>query len=111
MATAAAVAAFLILRRLGGGSRVPANVLLEKIRSGAKVIDVRSPAEFLQGAYPGAVNIPVQDLGRRLSEVPKDKAVVVYCASGARSAMAARVLKAAGFIDVVNGGGLGEMPR
>jgi len=71
---------------------------------------VRSPDEFRDGAYAGAVNIPLQDLGRRLAEIPKDKAVVLYCASGARSGMAARVLKQAGYADVVNAGGLGDMP-
>ena len=37
--------------------------------------------------------------------------MVLYCASGARSGMAARVLKQAGYADVVNAGGLGDMPR
>jgi len=108
---ALAVAGLLVIRRLKGGSRVSPNVVTEKIRSGAKVVDVRSPGEFRGGAYPGAVNIPVGELGRRLQEVPKDKPVVLYCASGARSAMAARVLKDAGYPDVVNAGGLGDMPR
>lgn len=87
-----------------------ANPILEKIRSGAKIIDVRTPDEFMDGAYPGAVNIPVQALGARLAEIPTGASIVVYCASGGRSAMAARMLKQAGWSDVVNAGGLDDMP-
>jgi len=75
------------------------------------VVDVRSPEEFRDGAYAGAVNIPLQELGRRVAEIPKDKPVVLYCASGGRSGMAARVLKQAGYAEVFNAGGLGDMPR
>ena len=84
----------------------------EKITSGARIIDVRSPGEFRDGAYPGAVNIPLATLPARMMELePKEKSIVVYCASGARSGQAARILKQAGFSDVVNAGGLADMPR
>jgi phage shock protein E len=107
---AIAVVAFIVISRLRGGGKVASSVVLDKIKAGAKVVDVRSPEEFRDGAYTGAVNIPLSDLGRRLAEIPKDKPVVLYCASGARSGMAARVLKQAGYADVVNAGGLGDMP-
>ena len=90
---------------------MPASTVKEKIAAGATIVDVRTPGEFRDGAYPGAVNIPVQDLDRQMGEIPKDKPVVLYCASGARSAAAARALKQAGYPDVVNAGGLGDMPR
>jgi phage shock protein E len=109
-AALAALAGWLVFRRFIGGARVASNVVLEKIKAGAKVVDVRTPDEFRDGAYPGAVNIPLQDLARRLAEVPKDKPVVLYCASGARSGMAARLLRQAGYGDVLNAGGLGDMP-
>ena len=84
----------------------------EKITAGARIIDVRSPGEFRDGAYPGAVNIPLATLPARLMELePKDKPIVLYCASGARSGQASRILKQAGFADVVNAGGLADMPR
>jgi rhodanese-related sulfurtransferase len=105
-----AVGGVLALRMLLGGKRVSTEVVKQKLAAGATVIDVRSPGEFSGGAYPGARNIPVQEIGARLKEVPKGKPVVVYCASGMRSASAARVLAQAGF-DVVNAGGLGHMPR
>jgi phage shock protein E len=88
------------------------NPILAKIQAGAAVIDVRSPDEFTDGAYPGARNIPVNALPHRWAEVgPKDKPVVVYCASGGRSAVAQQMLKAQGFTDVTNAGGLEDMPE
>jgi rhodanese-related sulfurtransferase len=87
-----------------------ANIVLEKIQSGATILDVRTPDEFRDGAYKGAVNIPLSDLGIRKAELKPDVPVVVYCASGARSAKGARLLKEAGFRDVINAGGLLQMP-
>jgi len=88
------------------------NIVLSKIQAGAVIVDVRSPDEFADGFYPGAKNIPVNVLPNRLAEVgPKDKPVVVYCASGGRSAVAQQILKAHGFADVTNAGGLEDMPE
>lgn len=88
------------------------NPILAKIQAGASIIDVRSPDEFADGAYPGAKNIPVNALPNRIADVgAKDKPVVVYCASGGRSAVAQQILKANGFIDVTNAGGLEDMPE
>jgi phage shock protein E len=83
----------------------------DMIMAGAKVIDVRSEGEFADEAYPGAVNIPLDVLPSKLDSVgPKDGAIVLYCASGARSAAAARFLKQAGYTNVANAGGLDDMP-
>jgi phage shock protein E len=87
------------------------SIVKQKIEAGATVVDVRSAEEFRDGGYPGAVNIPLDALASRLNELPKDKPVVLYCASGARSGVAARHLKRSGFTDVVNAGGLFDMPR
>ena len=89
---------------------MPSSLVKQKIDAGATIVDVRTPEEFRDGAYPGAINIPVSNLGARLGEIPKSKPVVLYCASGARGASAARAMKQAGFADVVNAGGLGDMP-
>jgi phage shock protein E len=87
------------------------STIKEKIAAGARLIDVRTPAEFRDGSYPGAVNIPVASLPARMHELePKSASVVLFCASGARSAQAARLLRQAGFTDVVNAGGLDDMP-
>jgi phage shock protein E len=81
-----------------------------KLKAGATVLDVRSEAEFRGGSYRGAVNVPLQVLSSRLDRIPKHRPVVVYCASGSRSAMAARILRKAGYEDVSNAGGLHHMP-
>ncbi|HEY9594189.1 MAG TPA: rhodanese-like domain-containing protein [Spirochaetia bacterium] len=89
-----------------------AGSIKEKIAAGARVVDVRTVAEFRDGAYPGAINIPLSLIPLKMKELePKDKPIVLYCASGARSGQAARLLKAAGFTDVVNAGGLDDMPQ
>ena len=88
------------------------NTILEKIRAGALLVDVRTPDEFKDGSYDGAINIPLAALLQRQEELgPKDKPIVLFCASGARSGLGARLLKQAGFTDVVNAGGLEDMPR
>jgi NADPH-dependent 2,4-dienoyl-CoA reductase/sulfur reductase-like enzyme/rhodanese-related sulfurtransferase len=69
---------------------------LEAVRAaGAQVIDVRSPAEHAAGHISGTVNIPVDDLRERLSEVQLEN-VVVYCAVGQRGHIATQILKANG---------------
>jgi phage shock protein E len=107
--TIAAVAAVLALK-LVLTRRAPAHVVAEKLRAGATVVDVRSEAEFRGGAYRGAINVPLQALASRLDRIPRDRPVVVYCASGSRSAMAARVLRRSGYGDVSNAGGLHHLP-
>ena len=59
---------------------VPAGDLLERARKGlVTVLDVRPPQEFAAGHVPGAVNIPVHELERRLAELPRRREVVAYC--------------------------------
>ena len=78
--------------------------LPELKREGAQLVDVRSTAEFAGGHAPGTVNIPLQELGERAKELDPNRWVVVACASGTRSAMAARRLKSLGFSKVMNAG-------
>ena len=68
------------------------------------VLDVRTPGEFSQEHVPGAVNIPLQELGARTNEIPvaKDQVFEVICASGARSAAATRMLHEAGWAQATN---------
>lgn len=63
--------------------------------AGAQVVDVRSPAEHAAGHIEGSINIPVDDLRERLSEVQMQD-VVVYCAVGQRGHIATQILKAHG---------------
>ena len=90
--------------------RTPAPVVAAKLQAGATVVDVRSEAEFRGGGFRGAINVPLQALSGALHRIPKDRPVVVYCASGARSAMAVRILRKAGYADVSNAGGLRDLP-
>jgi rhodanese-related sulfurtransferase len=61
------------------------------------VLDVRTPEEFATGHVPGAVNIPYDQVASHLTEIPKDKEVVLYCRSGRRAGLAGEVLKASGY--------------
>jgi phage shock protein E len=88
------------------------NSIKEKIAAGAKIVDVRTPAEFKDGAYPGAINIPLALLPLKMKELePRTTPIVLYCASGARSGQGMRFLKQNGFTDVINAGGLDDMPE
>lgn len=68
------------------------------------LLDVRSAAENASGSIEGSLNIPVQELSARMSEIEKHKTapVIVYCHSGGRSAMASQLLAANGFSNVTN---------
>lgn len=68
------------------------------VRAGAVLLDVRTREEFAAEHVPGAVNIPVQELPARITELGSPaRKVVVYCRSGGRSATAAFLLKRAGY--------------
>lgn len=64
------------------------------------VIDVREPGEYKRGFIKGAVNIPLSQLQRRLTEIPKDKTVLLYCQSGMRSKNAAKILSRRGYSNI-----------
>jgi phage shock protein E len=77
----------------------------EILANGAVVVDVRSPGEFAGGHYKGSINIPLDQLSKRINDVKKyKKPVVVCCASGMRSSSAASELRKHD-IEVYNGGG------
>lgn len=77
-------------------------MLPELKKNGALFVDVRSAAEFASGNAPGTINIPLQELGSRLNEIPKSAPVVLCCASGTRSGMAKLLLKKNGYPTVHN---------
>jgi NADPH-dependent 2,4-dienoyl-CoA reductase/sulfur reductase-like enzyme/rhodanese-related sulfurtransferase len=68
------------------------------------LLDVRTPTEFSAGSIPGAVNIPVDELRERLSELPRHQQIALYCQVGQRGYLATRILLQNGF-DAVNLGG------
>lgn len=71
-----------------------------------QLIDVRTAEEFATGHIPGAVNIPLQELGQRLNEVAADQPLVLYCRSGNRSTQAATLLSGQGYTGIYNLGGI-----
>lgn len=66
------------------------------------LLDVRQPGEYEAEHLPGAKLIPLAELGSRLPELDAGKPIVVYCAIGGRSRVAAQVLAAKGFREVLN---------
>lgn len=73
------------------------------------VVDVRSPEEYAEGHVPGAVNIPIDEVEQRLSEIPQDRPVVPYCnmyhPGSSRGERAAMLLQAHGYeATTLNGG-------
>lgn len=103
----AAMAAFFFYTRFVG--KISSAEARRLVTEGARLVDVRSAGEFAGGHLAGAVNIPVNELPRRMAEVgAKDEQIVLYCASGARSGRAAGLLREAGYARVAD---LGAMSR
>ncbi|MFP3901715.1 MAG: MBL fold metallo-hydrolase [Acidimicrobiia bacterium] len=84
------------------GSRITATELAARLEDtpGLQLVDVRAPGEWELGSIDGAVNIPLPVLRRRAGELALDRPMVVHCAGGYRSSIAASWLRAAGATDV-----------
>ena len=72
------------------------------VAEGAQLVDVRSPMEFAQGALPGSINLPVQNIQAARGQLDTAKPVILYCRSGARSSQAQMMLRSMGFAEVHN---------
>ncbi len=83
-------------------------MLPELKKKGALFVDVRSAGEFSHANAPETINIPLQELAKRLGEIPKSAPVVLCCASGTRSGMAKMLLKKNGYREVYNIGTWGK---
>ncbi|MGK5087585.1 rhodanese-like domain-containing protein [Bdellovibrionota bacterium FG-2] len=102
------IAAFFARRHLKSKK---VRAMIPKLMSeGAVIVDVRTAAEFASGAKLESRNIPMQQLDRRVAELDPSKPVIVCCASGSRSAMAAVILKRHGFKNVLNAGAWTNVP-
>ena len=84
--------------------RIDVAGLKARLAAGARVIDVRSPAEYSGGHVPGAINIPIEQLDALFSQVTSNPAEPVYfiCAVGGRSARAVEIARARGLAAPVN---------
>jgi rhodanese-related sulfurtransferase len=106
------LAGILLMRRSPGGSpALAAEVSVEQAlsmrESGAFVLDVRQPEEWLDHHIPGSTLIPLGELSARLSELPETQEILVVCRSGNRSAQGRDILLEAGFDQVTSmAGGL-----
>jgi len=77
---------------------------MELLRQNPRVylLDVRTPGEYLQVRLEGAHLIPIDQLLRRLAELPRDRPILVYCTVGARSSQVYRYLAEQGYPEVYN---------
>jgi len=87
---------------------VSATELNEKLKNGKRplVVDVRQPGEYHTGHINGAKLIPLGELSGRLKELPKNKEIVLVCASGSRSRSATKMLVREGYEAVNMNGGM-----
>jgi Rhodanese-related sulfurtransferase len=70
------------------------------------LVDVRTPVEYAAGHIPSAVNLPVDEIGDRQPTEDRGALIVVYCASGRRSARSKTILEHLGYTQVVDFGGI-----
>ncbi|MEZ4462406.1 MAG: rhodanese-like domain-containing protein [bacterium] len=92
----------LVARSVMMGRFISSEEAHRRVEAGAILLDVRSRAEFEAGHIKGAINIPVDEVGRRSGELKQDAEIVLYCGSGARSAQARSILTAKGFKSLFN---------
>lgn len=81
------------------------------IKSGALLIDVRSPDEFAEEHLPNAINIPYTQIKSSIAKAApnRGRSIVVYCSSGRRSEIARQDLVEIGYSQVTNGGGIEDL--
>ena len=82
------------------------------LSDGGIIIDVRSEGEFFSGYIENSLNIPLSELPSKIDRFKdKDQPIITCCASGIRSAGAAKISLAKGYTNVVNGGGWSSLER
>lgn len=79
--------------------------LARRHAAGGYVLDVRQPEEYEEAHVPGAVLVPLDQLGTRIGEIPQDRELHVICKTGGRSAAAVDALRRAGYSAVNVAGG------
>ena len=104
---AAIVAVIFMIKKSG---QISAGDALEKLKTGALVIDVRSPGEFGSSHLSKAINIPLDEIETILPKRVKDKnqVLLLHCASGMRRGMAKTKLKGMGYNNTFNLGSYGR---
>lgn len=99
------IAIFLIIKLLGflgrlGIKQISPRELDEK--KGMMLLDVRTNKEYDKGHIPGAVHVPLAEIGDRVKKLKKDKELVVYCRNGNQSIWAIKRLMGMGYKNLYN---------
>lgn len=96
----------LLLPNEAGFYEITADQLTDRIKDKADdnyiIVDIRDDASYDEAHIPGAINIPLNELGYRLFGLDKTKDIIVYCFTGVTSGVACQILINAGFKDVYN---------
>jgi len=96
----------LLLPNEAGFYEITVDQLEDRIKDKADdnyiIVDIRDDASYDEAHIPGAINIPLNELGYRLFSLDKTKDVIVYCFTGVTSEVACRIFINAGFKDVYN---------
>ena len=90
-----APAASVALPASGALSGAAAHTLMADLKPALLVLDVRTVQEFAENHVPGAVNIPVEELERRIGELPADRPILIICRTGRRAEAAYAMLRKA----------------
>ncbi len=69
----------------------------EAVKNGAIIVDVRTPQEYKEKHIPGAINLPIEEIMKNNINLQKDKEIVLYCQTGSRSSVSAKVLSKQGW--------------
>jgi len=98
-------ALYLIIKLLGFLGRLGIKQITPKEldqKKGMMLLDVRPGKEYEQGHIPGAVHVPLADVGDKVKKLKKDKDLVVYCRSGNQSIWAIKRLMGMGYKNLYN---------
>ena len=108
------IVVFIVFKMIGKitGKKISAAQAKEMMNNDAIILDVREKYEFASGHIKNAVNLPLGSVQNNISKVVKDKekTLLVYCASGARSSSATRALHSLGYKNAYDFGGIATWP-
>lgn len=99
------IALFLIFKLFGFLGRLGIKQITPRDldrKKGIMLIDIRGAKEYQQGHIPGAVHVPLAQIGDKVKKVKKDKELVVYCRSGNQSIWAIKRLMGMGYKNLTN---------
>jgi phage shock protein E len=99
------MAVYLIAKLFGFLSRLGIKQITSREldqKKGMVLLDVRTDKEYTGGHIPGAVHVPLSEIGDKIKKLKKDKEIVVFCQNGNRSIWAIKRLMGMGYTNLVN---------